>query len=385
MNSRYLTATLIALLFGIGIALPQTTQAHGKGGIPEVLAKLDQIQQQLDALERSVSGNATEIATVRTQVADVSANAIPCTPNRFRQGLCGADNHPLDLTVTLCGTLGADGSFSTAYALSGSVEAQVGAGWKDAPDVHLVEKVELPPGIPLILPIVPPIPVGWIMLPSEIAAALSAGAGIGIDACIDDIRLPVGKAIAEPVVLDLLDQLEQTATPVVQFLANQLSDSPQSVMTSTRSASFSGGNGLDGLMNALTVLPIGSRLNSILDDPSTLVVPALNDAAPGSGIAGAIAQIDAVFQNLCLVTSASSFAARTSVICSYIAAAVPSLDQLVQLIANATLIPDIPETIKSVLQPLFSNPGEIITNPNNPFCTSRVGSRPIFDSLCGRN
>ena len=414
--NRVLSIKLICLATVLSI-MPLAHAKNATGGIPAVLQKLEEIQQQL-------AQSAEELDTLKTKVAILDANTTPCTLTRFRDGLCGPDNHPLDLTVSICGSVGADGSFSTTYALSGSLEVQAGVGWKEAPDVHLVENFQAPPGIPLILPTLPPIPAGWIMLPSEVAATLNAAAGLGLDACIDDIRIPIGKSISEPVVIALLEQLEQTAQPVLETLTAQIQAAPDTGLAATRASIGNASTGLQNLSDALTrvtelaqvefkstssdplgafrngplrefanTLPVGQRLQAILDDPGQLAIPALaGEPGTASDLAatssGALDYMG-LTSGLCatLASPESSLVTIAGPICNFVngvGSAVPSLDAVLALISNINLLPDVPGAVKALLQPLFADVGEVIADSGNAFCASRVGSRAIFDALCDR-
>jgi len=421
MQHRCFRTPTVLIVIGCAICLlgPATSALakNDTAGIPAVLAKLEEIEKKLEQ-------NATELDTLKTQVATLDANTTPCTLQRFRDGLCGPDNHPLDITVSICGSLGADGSFTTKYAMSGTMEVQAGVGWKDAPDVHLVENFQAPPGIPILLPTIPPIPAGWIMLPNEVAANLQAAAALGLDACIDDIRLPVGKSISEPVVIALLEKLEQAAQPVLTTLASQLGADQNANLVSTRSAIQDVGMNLEALNTALTKvkelaqadfnsdnpdplnafksgplrgladnLPVGARLQAILDDPGQMAIPALQESGASQTIvtasAGGSLNYNGMAGRLCASLSApeSSLQNLAGPVCNFVdqvGTAMPSLEDVLVLIANINLVPDVPAAVKAVLQPLFDNAGAVVADAGNSFCSSRVGSRPLFDALCGR-
>ena len=110
MRLTDLTATLpsVAVLVAVSLlqpslalARPGSDEGRGTGGIPAVLAKLEQIERRLEQ-------NAAQVEEIRAQVQTLDANLTPCTLERFRAGLCGADNHPLDLMVSVCAGVGAD-------------------------------------------------------------------------------------------------------------------------------------------------------------------------------------------------------------------------------------------------------------------------------------
>jgi hypothetical protein len=409
---------LVCALLVCGLSVvPFAHSKNESAGMPAVLKKLEEIQQKLEQ-------NATEVSTLKTAVASLAANTIPCTLERFRAGLCGPDNHPLDLTVSICGSVGADGSFTTKYSMSGSVGVQVGVGWKDGPDVELVENFQGPPGIPVILPTIPPVPVGWIMLPSEVAANLNAAAALGLDACIDDIRIPIGKSISEPVVIAILEQLEQTAQPVLDTLSAQFSGGGNISLATTRASIDTAGIGLEGLSTALArvtelaqlefnstssdpldafrngplrdfadTLPVGSRLQDILDNPGKMALPALKDSRESQALTtattGTALNYTGLASNLCanLSSTGSSLQTVAEPVCNFVTGVgekVPTLDAVLTLIANINLLPDVPAAVKALLQPLFESAGDVVADVGNQFCDSRVGSRAIFDGLCGR-
>lgn len=369
---------------------------RGTGGIPAVLQKLDEVQQQLEE-------NAAEIALLKQQVATLDANVTPCTLDRFRDGLCGADNHPLDLLVSVCGGVEAGAGVLLKYAFTSHLDVQAGIGWKDAPDVHIVENAQVPALLSL-----GPVP---IVLPSELAGEAAAGVGLGLDGCLAPIRIPVGKQVAEPVVLEILEGLEMQAQPIADVLTARLNG--DGMATATASATGPG-MGLANLADALTAadtlrdaeivddnpmaafgrgpiadlagsLPVGNRVTSILDDPEQLALPGLG-GGDGSGLAVAGLGPDGVFLNVC--ASGTPVPASIAPLCDFIDARIPGVDRVLELIPTIELIPnlvnDVVDGVRELLQPVFADVGETASNTLSRFCATAVGQRRIFDGLCGR-
>lgn len=376
---------------------PADDRGRGTGGIPAVLHKLDELQKQLD-------DNAEQIEALQTQVSTLDANVTPCTLQRFRDGLCGADNHPLDLLVSVCGKVGAQAGVQLKYAFTSNLDVQGGIGWKDAPDVHIVENAQLPA---VALAGIPPLAVP-VILPSELAAQGTAGVGLGLDGCIAPIRIPVGKQLAEPVALAILEKLEAQAPPIALALLAELGGG-EGAPASVAGAGAGAGMSLEALGNALAAgealrdqliqdddpmgaftrgpigdlagaLPIGNTLSSILADPSAMALPGLQ----GDSGAGPAALLDGVAGNVC----AGPLGGPLAPLCSFIDARVPGIDRVLDLIPVFETIPnlvnDAVDGVRELLGPLFADVNETPQNTLDRFCNSSVGRRKIFDLLCGR-
>lgn len=101
LRSVALLVALSLLQPSLALARPADDGGRGTGGIPAVLAKLEQIERRLEQ-------NAAQVEEIRAQVQTLDANLTPCTLERFQAGLCGPDNHPLDMMVSVCAGVGAD-------------------------------------------------------------------------------------------------------------------------------------------------------------------------------------------------------------------------------------------------------------------------------------
>lgn len=367
-------------------------RGRGTGGIPAVLRKLEEIQKQLEQ-------NQGEIAQIRSQVETLDANVTPCTLQRFRDGMCGTDNHPLDLLVSVCGGVGTNAGLALKYAFTSNLDVQVGVGWKDAPDVHIVENAQ----IPAILTF-GPVPV---VLPSELAAQVDAGVSLGLDGCLAPIRVPIGKQLAEPTVLAILENLEAQAQPIADSLVAQLDKG---------SGGGAGGGGaaigLARLGNALTAadglrdqeimddnpmaafgrgpigdladsLPIGERLASILDDPEQLALPGFG-GGEGAGAGGGTLVPSGIAGDVC----SGPLSGRLGPLCTFLETRIPGVDRVLDLVPAIEIIPNIVndavDGVRELLGPLFSDAGETASNTLSRFCNSTLGRRRLFDGLCGR-
>jgi hypothetical protein len=286
---------------------------------------------------------------------------------------------------------------------------QAGIGWKDAPDVHIVENAQ----VPAILPLGQPPVVVPIVLPSELAGQVQAAAELGLDGCLAPIRLPIGKQIAEPVVLAILENLQAQAQPVVERLIDQLNGAG----AAPAAAATGPGMGLAQVANALAaadalrdqeivddnplasfgrgpigglagVLPVGQRMQSVLADPEQLALPGLGgsngdsitvSAAVGSGP-------DSVFAKVC--GGSGPVARSLGPLCDFIAVRIPAVDRVLDLIPAIEQIPqlvgDVVDGVRELVAPLLTNVGETASSTLSRFCGSAVGQRRLFDRLCGR-
>jgi hypothetical protein len=388
------TSTLIAPL--------AHSAGKGTGGIPAVLAQLDQMQRQMEA-------NAEEIAKLRAEVADIDAdvsildaNVTPCTLERFRNGLCGADNHPLDLVVSICGNVGSGAALAGKYslALKGVIEA--GVGWGEVLDVSIGGALETPAAIGTFPFIVIP--------PNEIAAQLESGVGVGLDGCLADLRIPIGKNLSEPVVLALLESLEAAAQPVQDALMNQMNGSGNGFAASNGAVSRIGLDtlaiGIDAaakikdaeilgedpleafrsgpIAELAGSLPIGERLRTIVADPGML----LADFVSGSEATASANQAAGIQTSFGVNACAGSgiLASKIGPICDLIDS-LPEFERVVGLVEFIEQLPNLSEMIDGIgtlLDPLFVSVNETTDTALTLFCNSGVGQRRIFNGLCGR-
>ena len=409
---RLSTATLTRCLTALAIAsLLQPTLVHAKrrdgdhdkGGIPAVLAKLERIERRLEQ-------NAAEVDELRTEVRTLDANLTPCTLERFQAGLCGPDNHPLDLLVSVCAGVGAGTGLILRYAFSSSTEVQAGIGWKLAPDVHIVTNAQIPGIVPVGVPpaLIP------VVLPSELSGQVNAVAQLGLDGCLAPIRLPIGKQIAEPVVQAILANLETHAQPVIDRLVDHLNAG--GAMTAAASVEPGPGMGLAQVSNALAaadvlrdeaivddnamasfgrgalgglagVLPVGERMQSILEDPEQLALPGLVGPGGGSGVTtAALASPEGVFAQMC--AGDNPIPRPIAPVCNFISERIPGVERVLDLVPMIELIPDVVnevvDGVRELVAPLLSNVGEAASSTLQRFCNSAVGQRRLFNRLCGR-
>lgn len=254
-----------SLLIVILLGFSNITSAANSNGIPAVLEQLEQISMQLSQIE-------SKLTSQQTQLTQLQQQTIPCTPSRYRSGLCGEGNLPFDLVVSLCGSLGGEASIEGKYALESKTSVQGGVGWKEVIDVDLTVEA----GMPVIIA-----PLGVpVVLPNEIAAGAGGSIGLGMDGCIEGIKIPIGQNIAPDRVLALLSRLENGAGQLQEALLNAIettynseivanalaakdllastefhSDDPLSVFTS------------DEMTQLVSLLPAGGRMQQVISHP----------------------------------------------------------------------------------------------------------------------
>jgi hypothetical protein len=280
----------LTLLLGAGeLAARDDHDRHGsrKGGaIPAVLATLERIEARLETLEEEL---------------------IPCTPDRYRAGLCQENETPFDLGVSLCGNAGGQATVNGKLAFNSKTSLQGGAGWKEVLDVDLTVEGAIP-GVLLLGGAVP------IVLPSELALGSGGAVGLGLNGCLELTRIDIGPFVPRAQVLAMLDALEQGQEQLVTALAAAVAPGgPESTSGIGRpmaqraapptfdtarlaralqaaqafaSADFQTDDPLDVLsspeVRALRdALPVGGRLRGFMDHPDRL----LPDVDPFEGVA----------------------------------------------------------------------------------------------------
>lgn len=271
-------------LMGISEANAQQSEAgsansRGTGGIPAVLAKLDQIRTEIE-------NNQKQIEALQANVSKLESNVVPCTLDRFINDECGDYNQPFDLNITLCGNTAANAGAAADFQINNSNEFHLGVGFAEILDVALVRNVEFPgiPGLGLA-----GLPVYGIPFPN-LQAGVDASAGIGLEGCIN-IPIPI-KDIPREEVINLMQQWQIQGASLQQNMMaayKRLDLAPNRVnsgldsleIVQSRSLSESLDSGLNDPIklfsrgtshgNLIEVLPIGGKIQEVLDSPEILV------------------------------------------------------------------------------------------------------------------
>jgi hypothetical protein len=285
----------------LGISKPDVQQSEarssnssGTGGIPAVLAKLDQLSTKIDDSQK-------QIEALQAQVRELESNTVPCTLERFIKDECGDYNQPFDLSITLCGNVAANAGAAADFQINNTNEFHLGVGFAEILDVALVRNVEFPgiPGLALA-----GAPVYGIPFPN-LQVGVDASAGIGLDGCIN-IPIPI-KDIPRQEVISLM-QLWQTQGPSLQqnmmTAYSRLDLAPSRVdsgldgleIVQSRNLSDSMDSGLNDPIklfsrgtshgNLIEVLPIGGKIQEVLDTPEILV-ESLSQDLPRADLADA--------------------------------------------------------------------------------------------------
>lgn len=277
----------------------RSANSSGTGGIPAVLAKLDQIRT-------AIENNQNQIEALQADVRKLDSNVVPCTLERFINDECGDYNQPFDLNITLCGNTAANASAAADFQINNSNEFHLGVGFAEVLDVALVRNVEFPgiPGIALA-GLNPGLAVYGIPFPN-LQAGVDASAGIGLEGCIN-IPIPI-KDIPREEIISLMQQWQLQGASLQQNMmaayrrldlvpsrVNSALDSLEIVQS--RSLSESLDSGLNDPIklfsrgtshgNLIEVLPIGGKIQEVLDAPE-LLVESLSQDLPRANLANAI-------------------------------------------------------------------------------------------------
>lgn len=276
MKKVVLVAAVISI-FGISEARP----ANGTGGIPAVLAKLEQISAQID-------DNQKAIKTLQGDLAVLESNTVVCTLDRFINDECGDYNQPFDLSVTLCGNSAANAGAAADFQINNTNEFHIGVGFAEVLDVALVRNVEFP-GVPGAALVNPGLVVYGVPFPN-LQAGVDASAGIGVDGCIE-IPVPI-RDIPREQIIALMERWQAEGAALQQSMMSayeRLNLAPsrinaglaglQVVQSQTLSEAmdshlndpieiFSRGTSHGNLIESL---PIGQNMQRVLDQPELLM------------------------------------------------------------------------------------------------------------------
>jgi len=270
---KYLNIPLCwkAIFMAILISSSTSVIASNSQGIPKVLEQLEQVTMKLSEIE-------SRLISQQQQLTQLQQETIPCTPDRYRSGLCGEGNLPFDLVVSLCGNLSGEAAIEGKYAVDSRTSVQGGVGWKEVLDVDLTVEAGMPGTV--IMPGTP-IPV---IFPSEIAATAGGSIGLGMDGCIEGIKIPIGKNIDGDRVLALLAKLENGADQIQTALLDAIdnaynSEIVASALTAKDAMASREFNGIDPLsvftsnevLQLANLLPSGDRMRNVITNPGDMI------------------------------------------------------------------------------------------------------------------
>lgn len=245
---------------------------NGTGGIPQVLEQLELVSSQLSQVQLQLDNQ-------QRQLTELQQETIPCTPDRYRNDLCGEGNLPFDLVVSICGNLGGQVTIDGKYALESKTSIQGGVGWKEVVDVDLTIEGGMPVVLTPLGPFGPP-----IIIPNEIAVAAGGSIGLGMDTCLEGIKIPIGKNIDRNRVLALIEKLEMGAGQIQTTLLDAIDNAYNSEVVANALAAknafasfeFSSDDPLsvftsNEVLQLATLLPAGTRMSALITNPRNII------------------------------------------------------------------------------------------------------------------
>jgi hypothetical protein len=330
----------------------------GSTEIDAVLSELQQLQSQLDT-------NAVDMLDLQTQISTLEHNTIPCTLDRFLNDQCDAYNQPFDLTMTLCGETAGSAEIGGSFAVNNNNTINLGAGWDWGVDVNLGRAIEFP-GIP---------GAGWATLATtgnpagfvfgspfpNLQAGVSGAAELGLSGCID---IPVsiedvprdqvialmqewearGEALQQEIIaaserLDLVPDRIVAGLSALEVVQSKNLSAAADAGLSDPFEIFSRGSSLGKL---LEVLPIGDRMQQVLDDPGVFVEPMAIDIPRAE-----LADIDATCALFADPAAPPLLGTPVTTACRPLRAA-PNFDELVRLVKRIGKLPNV-NKIKNIV------------------------------------
>ncbi len=245
------------------------SRAHG---FEQVLLQLEQMTNQLGQIEE-------QLQYQQAQLTELQEETIDCTLDRYLNDQCGEGNSPFDLVVSICGSVGGEVGIGGSYALSSATGFEVGAGWGEVIDVNVGFTAEMPGLLtpPGLLPII---------LPSEVAVGAEGSIGLGMDSCIDGIKIPIGKNIDRDRVIALLSNLEMGAEDVQSALLDAMENTYNNqTVTAALAAKDTFASSLNDfssedplavfsspeVANLVSLIPVGDRMANIINDARSMI------------------------------------------------------------------------------------------------------------------
>lgn len=280
---------IVALLF-LATSSKIYAQGLGNGGIPQVVEQLETISTQLTEIQSRLTTLEGVNQSQAAQLTLLEEELVPCTPERYRAGLCGPGETPFDMAITLCASAGGDAKIEGKFAFDSKTSVQGGAGWKEVLDVDATVEAGMPGvifpfGIPLVLP-------------SEFAVGGGVNAGTDLGGCIEVGKIPIGLFVSRARILAMLDKIDQSQGQLVTLLVDTFDPPNQGIQAlnsqtasaldpSTLVASIQAARSFsdrdfesddpfdvvfDPDLRAFgEALPLGGRLQRLLDDPGMMV------------------------------------------------------------------------------------------------------------------
>ena len=173
------------------------------------------VMQQLELVTAKLGQVESQLAFQQAQLSELQQETIDCTLDRYLNNQCGEGNTPFDLVVSICGNLGGEVSIGGNYAIGSETALELGAGWDEVIDVDLGVTASMPVVLtpPFLLPVV---------LPSEVSVGEDGSVGLGMDSCLEGIKIPIGKNVDRNRVITLLSNLEMGAADIQSALLDAI-------------------------------------------------------------------------------------------------------------------------------------------------------------------
>jgi len=285
---------IVVLLFLVTTSNESYAQGQGNAGILAVVEQLETISTQLTEIQSRLTTLEGVNQSQAAQLTLLEEELVPCTPERYRAGLCGIGETPFDLAITLCASAGGDAKIEGKFAFDSKTSVQGGAGWKEVLDVDATVEAGIP-GV--IFPFGPTVPIP-LVLPSELAIGGGVHAGTDLGGCIEVGKIPIGLFVPRARILAMLDKIEQSQSQLVTLLVDTFDPpsqgiqtfnsqtasplDPSALVTSIQAArsfsdrDFESDDPFDVVFDPDLkafgeALPLGGRLQRLLDDPGMMV------------------------------------------------------------------------------------------------------------------
>jgi hypothetical protein len=296
INSCFSFGTVIGIVVLLFLATSSEIYAQGQGnaGIPAVVEQLETISTKLTEIQTRLT--ALEVTNLRQvgQLTVLEDELIPCSPEKYRAGLCGEGETPFDLAISLCASAGGDAKIEGKFAFDSKTSVQGGAGWKEVLDVDATVEAGMP-GV--IFPFGPTVPIP-LVLPSELAVGGGVHAGTDLGGCIEVGKIPIGLFVPRARILAMLDKIDQSQDQLVTLLVDTFDSPSQGIQTfNSQTASSLDPSALVTSIQAARsfserdfesddpfdvvfdpdlrafgeALPLGGRLQRLLEDPGMMV------------------------------------------------------------------------------------------------------------------
>jgi hypothetical protein len=289
MNNRKMNnRTFRGALFLSFLIASTGAAAQGQANFTDVLNKIQEIKVQ-------AASDADKITELRKKVQALESNTIACTLDRFLNDECGEYNQPFNLSMSLCGSSGGNANVAADFQINNHNYLELGAGWDEGIDANIQRSVTFP-GIPGAgwLGASVGTPVGFVFgspFP-DLSGGIAASGGIGLSGCIE-IPVPIRNIPRDQIIALMQSWQAQGKDLQTEILASasRMDLDPDRVTSSltaleiaqTKSLAevadaalndpfefFSRGSALGNLVE---VLPVGDRVQEVLDNAGVLIEP----------------------------------------------------------------------------------------------------------------